>query len=118
MLEKDEELLVASAPTIVELLGPVPNVGGDDDVEAYHQGSVMVVAGSSYTVTVGLVSLHDHDAVVVMTGTTVPFVVESDASVVEVAATVSLPRLVVDNEGVTAVVATETMVPFVVKKEA
>lgn len=111
--EKDEAELVAPAPTTVELPIAESSADGEDDVEASDPSSVIVVNGSSYTVTVGLVSLHDHAAVVVTTETIVPFAVESDAPDEAVAAAVSLLPTLVDNEGVTVIVMTDASVVVV-----
>ena len=108
MPEKDKELLVASAPTRVEFTTPVSDTEGEEDVEASDPSSVIVVMnGSSYTVTVGLVWLHDQDAVVVMSETMVPFVVESEGPDVEIAAAVLLLPVRVESEGVIVTVMTD-----------
>ena len=105
--EKDEAELVAPAPTAVE--SPIAESGADceDDVEASDPSSVIVLDGSSNTVTVGLVSLHEHDVVLVTSETMVPFTAESDAPDEVVAAAVSLLPTLVDNEGVIVIVMTD-----------
>ena len=46
-MKKDDEVLVASAPTRVELPDPVSNANDEDDVEVSDESTVIVVDGSS-----------------------------------------------------------------------
>ncbi len=89
---------------MVELPNPDSNTDGEIDADVSDELTLTIVNGSSYTLTVGLVSLHDQGAVVVITETIIPSVVESGASNVVVAAAVSLPLVLLDGEGVIVLV--------------